>query len=105
MAGVFDIGATIMNCIGEAATIKIGASPVTTNIYVVMLDEYQKAQLLGQSFEASAPMCLIKTSDHSGALSNRDQIKITGYNSNNYYTIREIQPSSKGLSILILSTD
>lgn len=94
---------TIIRTLGTDAVIKINS--VQSSIKAIYLNDFQKAQLLSVSFDASKPTCAILTSAHTSAVADRDQIKITGENNNGWFTIRSIQPSSKGLTILELSTD
>lgn len=94
---------TIIRTQGTDAVIKINS--VQSSIKTIFLNEFQKAQLLGVSFDAGKPTCAILTSVHTNAIANRDQIKIVGENNNNFFYIRSIQPNSKGLTILELSKD
>lgn len=100
---VFDVSAAVMNSHGQPATIKIAGKPKV--VTVVFLNEFQQAQLLNVTFEGGTPMCLIKTSDHLNAKSDRDTIQIPGENNNGWFTIRRIEANSKNLSLLKLSTD
>ena len=104
MSSLADVSDVILNSGFESeATIKIASTQ--KNIKVVYVNEAMKSQVNGMDFMSGDPMALCRTSDIKNVKINQDTIKISGENENKYFTVRDVKPNSKNMSVIILSID